>query len=377
MRKLRTRNRVICILLFAALFVIMGVKVSSAFIIRHLDGGREEEMSQTSQTGSGIVIFHTGSGNYQSIIPPVVHETISVAPVFIPLFHSEHVLAAIPADPWDILYYPVESWRDSRFELFSWDRFPEILIFDISTKDIQDRLFKRLAFFVEKAGFSGRLAFDEEIADLHGWNAHNYQASDLANFFQTARSTNFPLLPEEWELEAILLRAGVLRRDSASRIIPGNGAVLSLTRESPRNLRSRFMVHEVFHGLFFIDANFREFSHERWEAFPEVGKNLLFAFFEIQAYDTSNKFLLINEFMGHVLQLPVTQASWYFGQHLPNRLLSEDPLNRHYLPAREEVRDGRPFFPDLARIFTDEAEVFSRYVNQRWGLAAGRVWRAR
>jgi len=366
---MRTRNRVICFFLILALCVITGVKISSAFLIRHSNDQRE--------VGNEIDSIITQSTVPQSGVHEVVREIGNVTTFSIPFFSPERALVAIPADPWDILHYPVESWRDSRFELFSWDRFPEILIIDISTKELQDRLFKRLAFFVEKAGFRGRLAFDEEIADLHGWNAHNYQASDLANFFNTARRTNFPLLDEEWELEAILLRAGILRRDSASRIIPGQGAILTLTRESVASLRQRFLVHEGFHGLFFIDADFREFSLDRWMNFPEFGQRYLLAWFDVQAYDTEYKFLVVNEFMGHLLQLPVSQASWYFGQHLPNRIIAEDPLNRQVLPAREEVRDGRPFFPDLARIFTAEAEVFSNYVNQRWDLVAGRVWRTR
>jgi len=34
-------------------------------------------------------------------------------------------------------------------------------------------------------------------------------------------------------------------------------------------------------------------------------------------------------------------------------------------------------WPDLADAFTAEAEAFSVYVRQRWGLAAGRVWSLR
>jgi hypothetical protein len=289
-------------------------------------------------------------------------------------------LTPIPLCPFDILNYPLERWRDRRFEVFRWDRFPEIIIFDTATFAIQDRLFKRLAFFVEKEGFRGRLSHDHEIAALHGWNAHDYSSVDLAAFFEAARRMNFPLLPEERELETILFANGILQRNAVSQIIPGWGAVLSLSRESDRvstALRPRFMAHEGFHGLYFIDEDFRNFTRQRWEIFPEEGKTLLISFFDMQAYDTSEPELVLKEFKGHLLQLPVSQASWYFGQHLPNLLLAADPLNRRRLPAQQEIRDGRPFFPDLARIFTEEADVFSRYVNQRWGLAAGRVWSAR
>ena len=289
-------------------------------------------------------------------------------------------LEPITKDPSAILSYPLESWRDRRYEVFRWDAFPEILIFDTASYAVQDRLLKRLAFFVEKAGFRGRLAFDAEIANLHGWNAHDYQAVDLARFFEAARQSNFPLLAEERELEAILLSAGIIRRNSAMQIIPGRGAIISLSRESDRvdrSLRPRFMNHEGYHGIFYIDEEFRNFSRRRWEAFPSFAKNVLLAYFEIQAYDLNDEFLMVKEFKGHILQQSVAGASWFFGEFLPNRLLSENPAYKAILPEREELtREGRRFWPDLAQAFTAEAEVLSRYVNSRWGYAAGRVWRA-
>jgi len=288
-------------------------------------------------------------------------------------------LEPISSDPGVILSYPIDSWRDKRYEVFRWDIFPEILIFDTATYAVQDRLFKRLAFFVEKAGFRGRLASDAEIADLHGWNAHDYRAEDLARFFEAARKSNFPLLPEERELELLLLGTGIIRRNAASEIIPGKGAIISLSRESDktdRGLRPRFMAHEGFHGIYFIDEDFRDFSRRRWEIFPAPAKKFLLSFFDFQAYDIKDADLVINEFMAHVLQLPVSQAAWYFGEFQPGRMISTSPWRRSSLPEKEELSaEGRPFWPELAAAFTAEGEAFSRYVNQRWGLAAGRVWR--
>ena len=285
----------------------------------------------------------------------------------------------IPADPAFILSYPVASWRNSRYEVFSWDAFPEILIFDTASYAVQDKLFKRLAFYVEKAGFRGRLASDAEIAGLHGWNAHDYRAEDLASFFEAARKSNFPLLVEERELESILLSNGIIKRNSSMQIVPGRGAIVSISRESDRvdrTLRSRFMVHECFHGLYFIDEDFRNFSRQRWEAFPPAAKKFLLSFFEFQAYDTKDTNLVINEFMAHLLQQPVSQAAWYFGEYQPNRMISASPWRRASLPEKESVSaDGRISWPDIAAAFTAEGEAFSRYVNQRWTLAAGRVWR--
>jgi hypothetical protein len=290
-------------------------------------------------------------------------------------------LDPITSNPASILDCPIGSWRDTRYEVFRWDAFPEILIFDTASYAVQDRLFKRLAFFVEKAGFRGRLASDAEIAGLHGWNAHDYKAADLAAFFAAAGKSGFPLLAEERELESVLLSAGILGRNSASEIIPGRGAVISLSRESALTdeaLRPRFMAHEGFHGIYFIDEEFRAFCRLRWEVFPGPAKRFLLSFFDFQAYDTKEPDLVINEFMAHVLQQSGSQAAWSFGEYQPNRMISASPWRGNSLPRKEEVtREGRRFWPELAEAFTAEGEAFSRYVNQRWGFAAGRVWRTR
>jgi hypothetical protein len=278
----------------------------------------------------------------------------------------------ITADPGIILDYPQEFWRDPRYEVFRWDGFPSVLIFDTADYAVQDNLFKRLAFFTEKAGFRGRLAPDEEIAGLHGWNAHDYRGEDLAAFFETARAARFPLLPEERELEEILLVSGIILKGENGRITAGEGAVISISRESPDYLRSRLFVHEGFHGLFFIDEEFREFSRRRWENLAPFAKRFLRSFFDYQHYDITDAYLVINEFMAHCLQQPLSQASRYFGQNLPARL--EGTWRREVLPEKDEDSGS---WPELASAFRKEAEAFSAYVNRRWGFTAGGIFRIR
>jgi hypothetical protein len=264
----------------------------------------------------------------------------------------------IPADPGMILWWPLQNWRDSRYEIFRWDRFPTLLIFDFADFAMQDKMLKRLAFFVEKAGFRGRLAFDREIAGLHGWNAHDYRAESLELFFQTAHDSGFPLLPEELELEKILIDTGIIKR-AAGVIQAGEGGILSISRASPDNLRIRFMAHEGFHGLFYIDEDFREFTRRRWQQFHPDGKAFMLAFFSFQQYDIADEYLLHKEFSAHLLQQPVSEARNYFGVILPSRI--------------ERVYPNASSRPALGEIFAREAEAFCAYAESRWGFSAGRV----
>jgi hypothetical protein len=277
----------------------------------------------------------------------------------------------IPADLGLVLDYPQAAWRDGRYELFRWDDFPSVLVFDFADYAVQDRFLKRLAFFVEKAEFRGRLASDREIAPLHGWNAHDYRPQDLAAFFQAARNAAFPLLPEERELEQTLLQTGILRRGENGSIAAGEGAIISISRESPGYLRTQLLTHESFHGLFFIDQDFRDFSRRRWENLSPQAARFARALFGSMAYDTGNTDLMINELMAYCLQQSVSQAPRYFGEIQASRLATL-PLRRDALPPKDEATGT---WPEIAAAFRAEAAAFSAYVERRWGLAAGRARR--
>ncbi|MDR0568497.1 MAG: hypothetical protein LBG87_04760 [Spirochaetaceae bacterium] len=277
----------------------------------------------------------------------------------------------VPASPKTALSYPQQNWRDKRYEVFQWDDFPSILIFDTVNYEIQDRIFKRLAFFVEKAGFRGKLARNEEIAEAHGWNAHDYRAEDLAAFFEKARQTQFTLNWEEGELADILVRSGIISQNEAGAFQAGTGALVSISRESPDYLRHRFMVHEGFHGIFFIDEEFRNFSRRRYENFPLPIKRFILSFFDYQHYDVKDQYLVVNEFMAHILQQSVSQAGEYFGKTLASRI-DASSWRRTVLPPKDADTDS---WPDIAKAFQAEAAAFSDYVNRRWGFTAGRVWK--
>ncbi|MDR2397800.1 MAG: hypothetical protein LBD74_03455 [Spirochaetaceae bacterium] len=339
--------------------------------VRLTQGSRRFDYTAASE-GAGAVLS-IPSGALSPLTYPVQADgegpftTFMLLPAQTPAFPQYPVIA----DPGLILGYPQQNWRDPRYELFQWEDFPSILIFDTADYQVQDALFKRLAFFTEKAGFRGRLASDAEIADLHGWNAHDYRAQDLAAFFEAARGTTFPLSPEERELEGILAAAGIIVRHETGVWAPGEGAIISISRESAEYLRSRFMVHEGFHGLFFIDEEFRDFSTRRFAQLDRGAKGFLLSFFDYQHYDIKDSYLMINEFMAHVLQQPVSHAASYFGEYLA-RQIDASSWRRTVLPPMDEETQS---WPDLAGAFNTEATTFSAYVNQRWGFAAGKIHR--
>ncbi|MDR2444829.1 MAG: hypothetical protein LBD44_02675 [Spirochaetaceae bacterium] len=328
-------------------------------------------------------IADRGNGGYRNLTVPSVF-LASGADVRISGGVETAVLRAAPlrdetpampitADPGFILLYPQDKWRGKDFEIFRWESFPTILIFDTASYDQQDKLFKRIAFFAEKKGFKGRLARDEEIAELHGWNAHDYSAETLARFFGAAKKASFPLLDEELTLRKILVESGIIRV-SGDGFTAGSGAIISISRDSPDYLRLTFMAHEAFHGIFFVDADFREFCKRRWDNLDTDAKRFITSYFDFQQYDISDSFLVLNEFMAHCLQQGVSASGKYFGESLANRIYEKSPWRRAVLPPRDEESGA---WPGIAETFRREASALSDYVSMRWGLAAGRVWRVR
>jgi hypothetical protein len=229
---------------------------------------------------------------------------IAFAPVLTPVTASGGKTGtAIPADPGLILSWDRAAWRQPDWEIFSWERLPRVLVFDTADYRVQDRLFKRLAFFVEKAGYAGTIPDWRSIEGLHGYNAHDYRAEDLARFFSTARARGVALLAEEEALEGILASAGVIRRSGAG-FEPGTGAVLSLSRSSSPLLRELLLTHECFHGVYFALPAFRAASARAWEALSAVEKETWLRFLAGKSYNTSDPGLVVNEFQSYLFQQP-------------------------------------------------------------------------
>ncbi len=271
-------------------------------------------------------------------------------------------LRPTPADLAAILAADPAGWRRPEWELYAWSRIPSVLIFDFRDYETQARFFRRLGFFVAVKGESGRIAEEPYYAGRHVYNAHDYSPEDLARFFRLAAESGVRLNPEEALLRRIALLNGVLRlpdggEDAARRILPGLGAVLSVSRETPASLRRRLLAHETAHGLFYADAGFRQGCFALWEELsPEeqafwrlfLGhKGRLDGRSGYDGYDTDNLYLTVNELQAHVLQLERGQVPGYFAQTYLPRL-------KELLPEREAELDRleqeHPFMFEQARL---------------------------
>jgi hypothetical protein len=299
-------------------------------VLRLSDGGRQTVLEHRALPGGQRLFLYPGSVGFAPLalsLRPGVGSFLEVSALRVEPWLTEAgadvppgapALRPLAADPGTVLLYDRRAWRQPDYELFAWARFPEVLILDTADYAVQDRFFKRLAFFVEKLGYRGRLVSGEEVAGLHGFNAHDYRAEDLARFYQAAASSSEPLSAEEQLLRRILIANGLLRAGGALQA--GRGAILSISRGSPNTLRRLLLTHEALHGLFFTLPPYREACSAAWQAQESEEREFWRLFLRWGRYDVEDPFLSANEFQAYLLQQSRPGLGFYFRQLTAGRL---------------------------------------------------------
>ena len=281
-----------------------------------------------------------------------------------PADQNYEILQPIRTDPGLILNYKTSQWRTADYEIYEWDRFPQILFFDTRNYDVQDRLFRRLAFFVEKQGYKGRLLTNQELGSMHGYNAHDYSAQSMANFFNKATELNFQLNEEEVLLKRILIHNGLLE-DDGLYVKANEGGLVSISRETPDWSRVNLLAHEGWHTIFFRDPEFRNFVSAVYYTFDPDSRDFLIDYFKSQpglGYDVNDEYLMHNEFMAYIMQQRLSEVANYF-VHLANRgtVINFTPQLAAYIRKTE------------GRGFEDAANALNDFVFDKYGIVCGNI----
>lgn len=275
------------------------------------------------------------------------------------------VLYPIKTDLGLIMDWPQKNWRVQDYELYQWYQFPQVLFFDFKNYEIQNQFFTRLAYFTEKVGYKGTLVDDDFVKNKHGYNAHDYKAEDLAAFFTLAEFQNFILNDKEILLKEILETNKIIIKNDDGTYSAGSGAIVSFSRESPRYLRYTFLAHESWHGIYFIDEDFRNIVSACYNMFDSRSMEFIKKFWETQpglGYDRNDEYLMQNEFMGYIMQQSFSNTGAYFLQ-----VANRGSVNRIQKENAEYIRKTN------AQAFVDAARILNDYAFDKWGLACGRV----
>jgi hypothetical protein len=251
-----------------------------------------------------------------------------------------------------ILATASSQWRSPSQETFRWEMFPDIIVIDTIDFVVQDRTFTRIAYFLEKRGFRGRLLRNTQLAGRHGWNAHDYGPDGLASFFNAAEDVQFPLNAEEMALRTLAMEQGILARDGG-RFQPGRGGILGLSRSSSPIERRYLLTHESFHGIFFSSQEYRDFCFRLWDSLTPGEREFYRSFLDSLGYDSADEFLAVNEFQAYLMQQPLEYASSYFARF--TKVFSRNG-------AREAI--------DPARLLA-HARSLDAFLQDRFAISAG------
>ena len=254
------------------------------------------------------------------------------------------------------------------YKLYRWDLMPDTLVFDFADYAVQDRYFKRLAFFAEKPGFRGRLAQDHEIANLHGWNAHDYPTWTLANFYNLATDTAFKLNTSELALLELLLTYGIVVKEANGRLQPGKGAIISITRQASGVYRRIFLDHEASHALFFQDEAYRLLSERLWKDHDPATRRFWIQHLRWRHYDTTDSYLNVNELQAYLVQQSVPGAVTYIRDNVLVRLAAAYPSEADRLAVET---------PAILASAARDVAVLNTYLSENWDISAGRFGRTR
>ena len=237
------------------------------------------------------------------------------------------------SNPDTILQQKITAWRQSEFEVFRCKSLSKILIFDTDTYKTQSAFFKRLAFFTEKNGYTGRISSAAAFSDKKGYNAHNYHARDLARYFNKISASM--LLPEELLLRDILLISGVLIYKHRS-YYGKEGGVISISRSSSPSLRKLLLVHELSHAVFYTVADYREGVQQLWMELSPAEQLFWSLFLYGRGYSVKDINLVVNEYHAYLLQQPRSEVNSYFRRQIGDlrvRFPSYEPFLRNFVKS--------------------------------------------
>ena len=279
-----------------------------------------------------------------------------------------NVFKALKTDPGLILDTKKSFWRSKDYEVYEWDRFPGCLIFDTVDYNVQSQFFTRVAFFAEKTGYKGRVLSDSELGNMHGYNAHDYSAKSLADFYTKAFENPSVLNKKELLLLDILIENGVVLDNGDKTFSAGKGAVISISKESQNWLRHSFIAHEAWHGIFFLNEDFRNAVAAVYYTIDSKSLDFIKGYWASQHslnYDQNDEYLMHNEFMAYIMQQKLYGsggvASYFV--HVANRKSVMDAIPE----LCEYVRATKGY------TFEDAGKILDDYAFDNWGLACGRI----
>ena len=274
-------------------------------------------------------------------------------------------LEPLPADFKQILENDPAQWRYSDWEIYAWESFPGILIIDFQNFNIQSHMLKRLSYFVEKKGYTGKIHSFLRLSGKTDWNAHNYKAKDLAAFFTEAQRSGALLTSAETYLRELLLANGIIENGEAGYTGGEDKGIVSVSQESASHVRSLLLTHEGYHGLFYAAPGLKELVYDLWDKLAPEAQEMWVDYLrtaDVWNYDYRNGYLLRNELLGYMMQQK--DFAEYFDNMMFPRLLKRIPDKAEHFQETHDV---------ARQAFLDTALKIAVFLQNNYNLSPGNL----
>jgi hypothetical protein len=127
--------------------------------------------------------------------------------------------------------------------------------------------------------------------------------------------------------------------------------------------RQLLLTHECFHGVFFTLAGYQEACRKAWDALSSAEREVWLAYFDLKGYNTSDPYLMANEFQSYLFQQPRSAVEAFQAVTLA-RVREADP------GRAAAVRMVRAERPDS---FLASFDALSRALAEAGGPVGGEV----
>lgn len=199
-----------------------------------------------------------------------------------------------------------------------------ILVLDFPSLWHQAKALNRVAALVEKTGTPrDRILGEDELigyAAARGtpyntfYYGHNYTASDMARFYNLAKVQELGLNRSEERLRRLLLDSGFIQLQSEKyRSGVPKMALISIVQASAnenqgfseievdRALRETTFLHELSHGEFYTNAQYRNYCIQFWRERMSKGERAAFRkFLAANDYEVANEDTMVNEMQAYL-----------------------------------------------------------------------------
>lgn len=286
--------------------------------------------------------------------------------------NSNSVPSPIKADAKTIFASNPDAWRQKPYEIYRLNIGNNVIVIKFNSYAEQRKFFFRLTYFSNQNNDEHYIQPASYYDGMHSYNANDYSAEELADFFNQLLKQNMNPELNEAVLLNMALSYKIIKKTN-SGYLPLSGAIISFSMETEIKQRKRYLIHETMHGLFYTVPKLREAIFSIIEKLTPKEKYFWYLFLKhkgeldsrpgLAGYNINNTYLVVNEIFAHVMQSELEDLDDYFFNTYIPRMIKLLPEEKTFLEAF--LKTNSSMFYTLRSQFSQALE---KYCNIKSGI---------